>query len=521
MHRSGPRVPTKPVVRTALYPLAMDVCYTCHQQQAATVACLDCHREHHSFAADPTAPPPAQSGTRGFDRFLLGVLVLVLGAAGYTYADMRFARRWLETPAAPPAVPRSGGATASGAVGAGTTDAPAVDVLPFPKVDLEACISCSGCYGSCPKEVLAGDEHGKAMVVNPNSCVALEGCRVCEQGCPTGAIRVTTAPLVRIVERPEIDDNRESKIPGLFFVGEVIGAALIKSAINQGHEVISHIAETKPRIADAPFDVIIIGAGPAGLGAALEAKRRGLRYLLLERDTVASTIKSYPRDKAILAEPVKVPLYGLLPMMEAEKDTLVEVWSTIVAKTGLEVHESEEVTTVGRAGALFHVKTTKDEYDGANVVVAVGTRGNPRKLGAAGEDPTRVSYNLIDATSYRGKKVLVVVGGGDSAIEAAIALAKQPGTKVALSHRKSEFSRLKKRNQTALDEMAASGGVELILNSIVREVRPTSAVLEVEGGKREIACDHVFAIIGADPPRAWIESLGVRFVTREEQVVAW
>jgi putative YpdA family bacillithiol system oxidoreductase len=505
--------PYRSVVRsTELYPVVMDACYTCHQQKQATVACLDCHREHHSFP-----DPPRVEAANRFDWFLFGMLGLVLGAFGYTYADVRLARRWLEPPPAPlPASVKGGGPAAE----PGKAPASAGEIMPFPKVDVEACISCSSCYNSCPKQVLAGDDHGKSTVVNPNSCIALEGCSVCEQGCPTGAIRVSTAPLKRTVERPEIDEHNEAKLPGLFFAGEVIGAALIKSAINQGNECIKYIAEKKPRVADVPYDVIIVGAGPAGLGAGLEAKRRQLRYLILERDTVASTIRNYPRDKAVLAEPVKMPLYGQLPMMDAEKDTLMEVWTAIVRTTGLQVVEFEEALDVKRREGALEVKTLKGAYLAANVILAIGTRGNPRRLGVAGEGPSRVSYNLIDPADWKGKSV-VVVGGGDSAIEAAVALGKQEGTKVLLSYRKGEFSRVKKRNAVEIEESAKAGRVELVFNSSIQELRPASVVVKTQSGEREVPADHIFALIGADPPRAWIEKLGVAFITREEEVVTW
>jgi len=359
--------------------------------------------------------------------------------------------------------------------------------------------------------------------VNPGSCIAqTEGCAICEQGCPTGAIRVSTAPLKRTVERPEIDEHNEApKIPGIFFAGEVIGAALIKSAINQGNQDVAYIAEKKPKIADAPYDVIIVGAGPAGLGAGLEAKRRSLRYLVLERDTVASTIKNYPRDKAVLAEPVKMPLYGQLPMMDAEKGVLMEVWKTIVKTTSLQVNEFEEVLDVKKKDALLEVTTTKGSYLGANVVLAIGTRGNPRKVGVPGETGERVSYNLIDAAEWKGKSV-IIVGGGDSAIEAAVALGKTEGTKVVLSYRRNAFARVKKRNQEQIDEMAKSGRVEVIFSSTIEEIKTASVLLKTEAGVREIAAAKIFALIGADPPKDWIEkTIGVPFIMREEEVITW
>jgi NAD-dependent dihydropyrimidine dehydrogenase PreA subunit len=342
------------VVVTDLYPVAMDACYTCHQQKSATIACLDCHREHHSFPAGEVAAGPRSPTT--LPIAFAGLVAFSLLGFGYVYTDMVLVRRWLrggDLP--PPAAPGGGGPAPAG-------EAPKGEILPFPRVDVEACISCSSCYNSCPKQVLAGDDHGKSVVVNPDACIALEGCAVCEQGCPTGAIRVSTAPLVRTVERPDTDEHLEAKpVPGLFFVGEVIGAALIKSAVNQGADVIRHIQKKKRTVAGADYDVIVVGAGPGGLGAALEAKSSGLRYLAIERDTIASTIRAYPRDKAVLAEPIKVPLYGKLPMMDAEKDELIAVWDAVVKTTGLVVQEHEEVTDVRRDGEVLVVKTPKGD----------------------------------------------------------------------------------------------------------------------------------------------------------------
>ena len=182
------------------------------------------------------------------------------------------------------------------------------------------------------------------------------------------------------VERPQTDQHNESNLPGVFLVGEVIGAALIKKAVNQGDQTVRYIGNRKPRIAEAQYDVIIVGAGPGGLAAGLEAKRLGLRYLILERESIASTIQNYPRDKAVLAEPVLLSIYGLLPMMDAKKETLVGLWEDIVRKSDLQVNIREEVTEVKKVDNLFTVTTVKGSYQAAYVVLATGTRGNPRKI---------------------------------------------------------------------------------------------------------------------------------------------
>jgi thioredoxin reductase (NADPH) len=517
----------RPVLRTAtLYPVPMDACVECHEQTKdrfprATVACLDCHGVHHNYAT-LTEIAGGWLGSVSLASVFLVLLAFVAGAGAYTYADMRIARKWLESITPPPEepAPASGPAPPPGSPGEALAPVGEGGILPFPTVDASTCISCSSCYDSCPTNVLAGDHvTHKSVVVNPNACKSLEGCTICQDGCPTGAIRVTSAPLLREVERAQIDEHSESNLPGLFLAGEVVGAALIKKAVNQGDQVVRFIADRKPRIADALYDVIIIGAGPAGLGAGLEAKRKNLRYLLLERATVASTIRDYPRDKAVLAEPVLLPQYGLLPMKDAQKESLIEGWEQVIRDNGVQVNEREEALEVQKTNGLFTVTTTKGTYHSAYVVLCIGTRGNPRKIGVSGEDLPKVAYNLIDAGDFRGKHVLVV-GGGDSAIEAAVALSKEPGTTVTLSYRRGEFSRIKSRNADAIAEQEKTGRVKVIFNSSVTKISEKTVSLKVGDEQLELENDAVFALIGADPPKAWLEKIGVNIVTIQEAVGA-
>lgn len=276
-----------------------------------------------------------------------------------------------------------------------------------------------------------------------------------------------------------------------------------------------YIFTKKPRLADAPYDVIIVGAGPGGLGAGLEAKRLGLRYLILERATIANIIWEYPRDKAVLAEPVLLPLYGLLPVKEVQKEELIAAWEQVVQTTGLQVNEREEVTNITKTNGLFTVTTVKGTYEGAYMILAIGTRGNPRKMGIPGEDPPKVAYNLIDAADFKGKKVLVV-GGGDSAIEAAVALSKEESTTVSLSYHRGKFTRIKSRNALAIEEQEKADRVTVLFNSNVIEIKDKSVTLKVGEEQRELENDVVFALIGADPPKAWLEKIGINIVTVQE-----
>lgn len=392
--------------------------------------------------------------------------------------------------------------------------APEDDVFPFPVIDASICISCSNCYDSCPTYVLAGDpDTHKATVVNPIACIAqTEGCTICEDGCPTGSIRVTLGPKFREVEHVQIDEHNESNIPGLFSAGDITGSSWIKEAVNQGDDVVRYIYGDKPRLADAPYDVIIVGAGPAGLSAGLQAKRLGLCSLILERGTIADHIRSMPEGKALLGEPESLPLYGLLPMMEAtNRESLIELWQQTVQTAGLEVNEWEEVTDIAKTHGLFTVTTSKGTYQGAYVILAIGKRSDPRKIGASGEDLPKVSYNLIDVDEWKGKKVLIV-GCGDSAIEAAVALSKEEGTTVTLSCRRGEFSRIKPRNGQAIAEQEKAGRVTVILNSTVAGITETTVTLQVEDERRQVENDAVFVLIGRDSYKSWLEKIGVRVV---------
>jgi putative YpdA family bacillithiol system oxidoreductase len=323
---------------------------------------------------------------------------------------------------------------------------------------------------------------------------------------------------VRKSERPDVDPNSESlNVPGVFLGGEVLGNALIKKVVNQGGQIVRYIDTRKPRIAEAQYDIIIVGAGPCGLAAGLEAKQRKLRYLVLERESLANTIQNYPRDKAVLAEPVQMAVYGLLPMRDATKEELVVLWEDIVRKENLQVQTHEEVAEVKKNGKLLTVTTNKGSYQAAYVMLALGARGNPRKLGVADESLPKVFYNLNDPAEWKGKHVLVV-GGGDSAIEAAVAISKQPGATVTISYRSGSFSRAAARNVEAIKEQEKAGRLTVLFNSGVSKIEEHRVAIKVGNDVREIENEAIFVLIGADPPRAWLEKMGLKYVVVEKAI---
>jgi thioredoxin reductase (NADPH) len=280
--------------------------------------------------------------------------------------------------------------------------------------------------------------------------------------------------------------------------------------------IVSELPACEPRNDGDPeaFDVCIVGSGPAGLSAGLEAHRAKLRYVILEQGSVSDTVRKYPRKKLLLAEPVSIPLYGDLWIADASKETLLQVWETIIANTGLEVRTGVKVDRVAREGAFFDVVSAGAHYRARRVVLAMGRRGTPRRLSVPGEETDKVFYDIVEMEAFAGQKV-VVVGGGDSAIESALGLANQPDTEVRLSYRGEEFKRVKPRNVEKLERAIASGRVIPMLRSEVREIRSDVVVMECDGEKMILPNDTVIVRIGGEAPSAFLEKLGVRIVEKD------
>jgi thioredoxin reductase/polyferredoxin len=314
-------------------------------------------------------------------------------------------------------------------------------------------------------------------------------------------------------ERPLLRKNNESNIPGLYIIGDLAGAPVIKYAMAQGYEVIEHIASLPNFVggSDDLYDVVIIGAGAAGLNAALQAKERGMKYVVLEKEKVANTIENFPEGKWVYAEPDSQPPKGKLWLDGATKEDLIQRWNEIIAGNDLNVRTMEAVAGCEKRNGVFHLKTDKSEYRSQRVVLATGQRGNPRKLNVAGEDRERVYHRLYSPKKYKNENI-VVVGGGNSAIEAAITLSEQ--NKVYLSYRGGEFSRIFKDNERKLNDAISAKKIEPILNSQISEFGEKEVTFKVNrGGSDEVRktpYNHAFVLIGADVPRAFLKSLGLK-----------
>jgi thioredoxin reductase/ferredoxin len=385
--------------------------------------------------------------------------------------------------------------------------------LQYPNVDLARCIGCGTCVESCPETGVLQMVNGQAMVVHGARCV---GHGLCARDCPVGAIAVELGDIAQRDDIPALSECFESTLtPGVFLAGEITGYALIRTAINHGTLVANEVAERARRAGPPPadcFDLVIVGAGPAGLACALQSKLRGTSFVLLEQAELGGTVAKYPRRKLVMTQPVTLPLHGRLKRTSYAKEELMELWAEVIeeqqlpVRTGIELHGVDPLE-----GGLLRVRTSAGQCLARNVCLALGRRGTPNRLGVPGEELAKVSYSLLDAEAYEGRRILVV-GGGDSAIEAALGLAEQPDNQVALSYRKGEFSRIKPRNEQHLRAAVERGRIEVLFQSEVLAIEPGSVTLRVgEREERVLANDEVFVFAGGKPPFELLKQSGISF----------
>jgi thioredoxin reductase len=363
---------------------------------------------------------------------------------------------------------------------------------------------------ACPERAL-GIINGKAQLVNPAACI---GHGACLAACPTEAITLVLGTSRRGMDIPVVKPNFETNVPGIFIAGELGGMGLIRKAAEQGRQAIASIQEAGRRRGSAPLDVVIVGAGPAGISAGLGAMERKLNYVLIEQeDGLGGTVYHYPRNKIAMTAPVTLPIVGKVKFNEVSKEALLEFWQSIVRRTGLKVSFGERLESLSSESGTFAVKTSRRTYRAKTVLLAIGRRGTPRKLGVPGEELPKVVYRLIDAEQYRSRKVLVV-GGGDSALEAALAVSEQPGAEVTLSYRGDAFARVKAKNRGRLEEAERRRTLRVLLQSNVNVIGACDVTLEQQGRSLTFPNDAVIVSAGGVLPSDFLRSIGVEVETK-------
>jgi len=377
-----------------------------------------------------------------------------------------------------------------------------------PVVNPSRCIGSGSCARACPEEAL-GVVGGKAVLKNASACI---GHGACLSACPVEAISLVFGTETRGIDIPNISAAFETNVRGIYIAGELGGMGLIRKAAEQGRQAMEAIRQRADGSED--LDVLIVGCGPAGLTAGLAAIQHGLRHRIIEQeDSLGGAVYHYPRNKITMTAPVQLAIIGKVKFGEVSKEKLLEFWAGVVKTTGLQVSYRERLTGIERRGGGFVVQTDRGSFAARSVLLAMGRRGTPRKLDVPGEESSKVVYRLVDPDQYRGMQVLVV-GGGDSALEAAIAIAEQPGSTVTLSYRSAAFARVKAKNRERLEALRQAGDLDVLLSSKVKEIEPRSVLIELDGRQRSLPNNAVIVCAGGELPTPLLRKIGIEFETK-------
>ena len=386
-----------------------------------------------------------------------------------------------------------------------------------PYINLNTCIGSAACVADCPEKDILGIVDGKATVINTSNCV---GHGACFHACPVEAISLRIGTETRGVDLPHVNQNFETNVKGIFIAGELGGMGLIKNSVEQGQQAIENMVKLKKPSRENVIDVVIIGAGPAGISATLAAKKNKLSSVTLEQDSLGGTVFTFPRSKLVMTSPMDLPLYGKVKLFDTSKDELLELWNKVITEHDLKINENTKVETITplQDDTFKVVTNTGKEYISNYVLLAIGRRGSPRKLNVPGEDSQKVSYRLLEPERISGKKILIV-GGGDSAVESAMLLMEN--NEVILSYRKDKFARIKPKNRESITEAIDSNSIEAIFNSNLKSINDKSIIIKVdnEENARTIENDLVYIFAGGEMPTSFLQKAGVEITKRFGHIV--
>lgn len=379
-----------------------------------------------------------------------------------------------------------------------------------PVVNPDICIGSAACIKACPEKDILGIVNGKAQTINASRCV---GHGACFHACPVQAISLCIGTEQRGVELPHVSREFETSIPGIFIAGELGGMGLIKNAVEQGRQSVEYFVKKLKRSKNAKYDLVIVGAGPAGISASLTAAKNNLKFITLEQDSLGGTVFSFPRAKVVMTSPMDLPLFGKVKLNQTTKSELLELWQDVLSRNRITINEQEKVVMIEKHDDHFVIRTNQGEYTSNGVLLAIGRRGSPRKLGVKGEEKEKVAYRLLEPELIHDQNILVV-GGGDSAIESALLLADEKNN-VTLSYRGENFSRLKPMNLERINKYSSSGKVKLLLNTNVSEIRDEEVIIK-DGTGRELIIrnDLVYIFAGGELPTKFLEQIGIKITKK-------
>jgi thioredoxin reductase/ferredoxin len=382
-----------------------------------------------------------------------------------------------------------------------------------PVIDHTLCIGCGSCLTACPEmpgHQVLGLVRRKATLISPTDCIGHGACRT---ACPVDAISLVFGTAERGVDIPHVSPDFQSNVDGIYIAGELGGMGLIRNAIEQGKQAVESIAKRGRKPPAGGYQLVIVGAGPSGISAALAAKAANLKYIAIEQDSLGGTVANFPKRKLVMTAPATLPIVGKMKFTETTKETLMRFWQQVAERTQLNIVCGERVVKVQHSRNLIEVETTQGRYTTTALLLAIGRRGTPRHLGVPGEELPKVTYKLVDPEQYRGQSVLVV-GGGDSAIESALAVSAEPGTTVTLSYRSASFSRAKKKNRDKLEAAVDEGRIQLLLESNVTAIDADFVELEQNGRTIRLPNDACIVNAGGILPTSFLKEIGIAVETK-------